>query len=212
MTTVVTGTIGRETGTGPARRIREEGNLPGVVYGLGVDPVAVTVSYAELREALKGPAGLNTVFQLEIDGSQTRVLVKELQRDAIKRTVTHADFLRVDDSVPVKVTLPVHLVGRASKILDSGGIVEQKMFQMKVQCVPTKIPVSIEVDVTKLKPTSRLSVGDITLPDGVVPLMSSRITVAAPVVSRAARIAALEEDDDESTDETSVESADDSDE
>ncbi len=168
MTTVVAGTTGREMGTGPSRRIRSEGNLPGVVYGLGQDPITVVVDYAALREAVKGPAGLNTVFTMDIDGTESQVLVKEIQRDAVKRTVVHADFLRVDDSVPVKVTLPIHLVGKATKILDTGGIVEQKMFQMRVQVLPDRIPASIEVDVSKLTPDARISVGDIPSPRVVV--------------------------------------------
>lgn len=195
MTTVVASTTNRETGTGPSRRIRDEGNIPGVVYGLGQDPVVVSVGYAELRDTLKGPAGLNTVFDLDIDGTPTSVILKEFQRNPVKRTVVHCDFLRVDNDVPVKITLPVHLVGKPTAILDGGGIVEQKMFQMHVKCAPNLIPVSIEVDISKLTADSRISVGDITLPDGVVAQMSDRITVAAPVVTRAAKMA-MEEDDE----------------
>lgn len=193
MSTVVASTSNRETGTGPSRRIREEGNIPGVVYGLGQDPVTVTVGYAELRDVLKGPAGLNTVFSLDIDGTPTPVILKEFQRNPVKRTVVHCDFLRVDNDVPVKVTLPVHVVGTPSKILDSGGIVEQKMFQMSVKCAPNLIPISLEVDVSDLTPDARISVGDIPLPEGVVALMSDRITVAAPVVTRASKMADEEE-------------------
>ncbi|MEZ5226881.1 MAG: 50S ribosomal protein L25 [Acidimicrobiales bacterium] len=123
------------------------------------------------------------MFNLDLDGTPTPVILKDLQRNAVKRTVEHCDFLRVDNDVPVKVTLPVHLVGRASKILDTGGIVEQKMFQMRVKCAPNNIPISIEVDVSKLTPDSRISVGDIDLPEGVTALMGDRITVAAPVVT-----------------------------
>lgn len=207
MTTVVAGTIGREKGTGPSRRVRTEGNIPGVLYGLGHDPVAVSVPYADLRDVMKGPAGLNTVFALDLDGEQARVLVKDFQRDPIKRSVIHVDLLRVDDAVPVKVVLPVHVVGTATRILDSGGIVEQKMFQMRVQVTPDRIPISIEVDVTKLTPDGRISVGDIQLPEGVRPLMSDRITVVAPVVTRAARMAMAEDEEaEEGGDETAASS------
>ncbi len=197
MTTVVASTSNRETGTGPSRRIREEGNIPGVVYGLGQDPVTVSVGYTALRDVLKGKAGLNTVFSLDIDGTPTPVILKDFQRNPVKRTVVHCDFLRVDNDVPVKVTLPVHLVGRATIILDGGGIVEQKMFQMSVQCAPNRIPISIEVDVSKLTPEARISVGDIVLPEGVEAMMSDAITVAAPVVTRASKMADEEEAEEE---------------
>lgn len=194
MTTAVASTSNREIGTGPSRRVRQEGNIPGVVYGLGQDPVPVAVVYTDLREVMKGPAGLNTVFSLDIDGTPTQVLLKEFQRDPVKRTVVHCDFLRVDNDVPVKVTVPVHLVGRATAVLDSGGIVEQKMFSMRVKCNPNLIPAVIDVDVSHLTPENRVSVGDVNLPDGVNPLMDDRITIAAPVVTRASKMADEEDE------------------
>lgn len=199
MTTVVAGTTGRDLGTRPARRLRTEGFIPGVVYGLGLDPVPVSVGYADLREALKGDHGFNTVFTLDVDGEQIRVIVKEMQRDPIRRTVAHVDLLRVEDSVPVKITLPIRITGRPSKVLDAGGIVEQKMFQMRVAVTPNRIPAEIEVDVSDLTLDGRIAVSDVSMPDGVAALVGSSITVAAPVITRAARMAAQEngEDDEE---------------
>ncbi|MDH4279967.1 MAG: 50S ribosomal protein L25, partial [Acidimicrobiia bacterium] len=87
--TVVKATEGRARGTRPSRRLRAEGQLPAVVYGLDAEPQPVSVSYAELRHALSGKAGMNTVLTLDIDGTQQTVLVRAVQRDPIKRVATH---------------------------------------------------------------------------------------------------------------------------
>src|ERR1700709_437332 len=88
-------TSGRPTGTGPAKRLRVEGKIPAVVYGLGADPVAVTVDWRPLREALTTEAGLNALIDLHLDGDAALCVVKELQRHPIRGDVLHVDFLRV---------------------------------------------------------------------------------------------------------------------
>lgn len=192
--TVVTATTGRQTGSRPSGRLREEGQLPGVIYGKGIEPTPVHVVYTELREALKGEAGLNTVFTLVVDGTENTVIVRDIQRDAIKRTVAHADFLRVDDADKIKVTVPVTLTGRAADVLDNGGIIEQKMHTLKILVDPKKVPNAIEVDVTNLSLDSRIALGDIELPDGVSTKVSDRITIAAPVVPRGLK--SMDEDEE----------------
>ncbi len=182
--TVVTATTGRAIGSRPSGRLREEGQLPGVIYGKGIEPTPLHVDYAELRDALKGAAGLNTIFTLVVDGTENTVIVRAIQRDAIKRTVAHADFLRVDDADKIKVTVPVTLTGRAVEVLENGGIIEQKMHTLKIVVDPKKVPNQIEVDVTNLSLDSRIALGDIDLPDGVSTKVSDRITIAAPVVPR----------------------------
>ncbi len=211
--TVVTATTGRELGSRPAGRLRNEGQLPGVIYGKGIEPTPLHVDYAELREALKGSAGLNTIFTLVVDGTENTVIVRDIQRDAIKRTVAHADFLRVDDADKIKVTVPVHLVGRAAQVLDNGGIIEQKMHTLKILVDPRKVPDAIDVDVSNLSLDARIALGDIELPDGVTTKVSDRITIAAPVVPRGLKSADEDEDELEGEEgeagEASAESGDD---
>ncbi len=207
MSTVVTAKTGRATGSGPARRLRAEGELPGVVYGLGQDPISVNVTYTELRDALKGEAGMNTVFMLDLEGTQTEVIVRDVQRDPIKRTVTHADFLRVDESSKITVTVPVVLTGKSTAVADAGGIIEQKLHQLKVRCSPHSIPNEIAVDISTMTLDDRLAVGDVTLPDGVVSKIPGRITIAATVIPRGAR--QLEEEEAEAAEAAAAEGGDD---
>ena len=123
----------------------------------------------------------------------TGALIRTTQRDVLKRTVSHADFLRVDPDVPVKVIVPVHLVGKAIAVADAGALVEQKMHTLLVKVKPSQIPVSIEVDISAMTIESRMQLSELTLPDGVEPLVGGNITVAAPVATRVSKTAAEEE-------------------
>ncbi len=192
--TVVKATAGRALGTRPSRRLRAEGQLPAVVYGLSKDPQAISVNYRELRHALSGEAGMNAVLTLDIDGDEQTVLVRDVQRDPIKRVATHADFLRVDPTSKVQVSVPIHLVGDDSHIIDTGAIIEQLRFEIDLLVAPNNIPSAIEVDLADLTFDSRISVGDLKLPDGASTPVPENISVAAAVVSRAALVAEEEED------------------
>ena len=112
---ILTATPRPPQGTRPARRLRGEGKIPGVVYGLGADPVTLTVEWRELRAALVTEQGLNAVINLEIDGDRTPTLVKDMQRHPVRRNVLHVDFIRVDldKTVDVEVTDPPRGRGRA---------------------------------------------------------------------------------------------------
>lgn len=193
MPTVVKATTGRSQGTRSSRRLRREGQLPGVLYGLGEEPTVVQVTYNDLRDALKTDAGLNTIITLDVEGDQADVIVKAIQRDPIKRTVTHADFLRVDEGTLVTVTVPVVLSGHSEDVAEAGAIVEQKMFRLKVLCSPSAIPDQIDADVSNMTIDRRLALGEVTMPPGVSTKVGGNITIAAPVVPRGAK--ALEEEE-----------------
>jgi large subunit ribosomal protein L25 len=186
--TVVKATLGRELGSRPSRRLRAEGSLPGVIYGLGKDPQSVAVNYAELRNALNVPTGMNTVFTLDIDGAHETVLVRTVQRDPIKRLVTHADFLRIDPNQTVKVKIPIELAGEAVAVTENGGMIEQQMFEIEVEVSPTSIPEVIEADISLMTLERGLSVADLNFGSGVTPLAAEDISVVAPVIPRAAKV------------------------
>ncbi len=194
--TVVTATAGRALGSRSSRRLRAEGKLPGVVYGLGKDPITIAVDYAELRDALKTDAGLNTILSLDVDGAATEtVIVRSVQRHPIKRLVTHADFLRVDPKQSIKLKIPIKLIGEASAVINEGGMVEQKMFEIEVEVSPLNIPDEIEVDLSMLTLDRRIAVSDLVFPDGVTSLVPDEISVVTPVISRAAKMGLSEDEE-----------------
>jgi len=192
--TVVKASVGRELGSRPSRRLRAEGKLPGVVYGLNKEPQTVAVSYIELRNALSGKAGMNTVLTLDVDGDAQTVLVRSVQRDPLKRMVTHADFMRVDPDKKVRVMVPINLVGDGTQVTSTGALIEQKRFELELEVSPSNIPLAIEADLDSLTMDSRISVGDLNLPEGATTPIPDNISVAAAVISRAAKMLAEEEE------------------
>ena len=187
--TVVTATTGRELGTRPSKRLRAEGKLPAVLYGLGKDPVNLAVDYAELRDALKTDSGMNTILQLDVEGASETAMIRSVQRDPIKRWVTHVDFIRVDLDQKVRVKVPIHLTGEAEAVASKGGLVEQNLFDLEVEVSPDNIPSEIVVDVSGLTLDTRIFVGDLPLPSGAETNVADDVAVVSPVVSRAARMA-----------------------
>lgn len=154
-------------GTRPARRLRNEGKIPGVVYGLGVDPVPLTVEWRDLRAALITEQGLNAVIHLEVDGEKTPTLVKDIQRHKVRRNVLHIDFIRVDLSKPVDVEVGIHLEGEAEEVSRAGGVVDQVMQSLLISAKPDDIPAGLSVDISDLVIGEAKRVSDIVLPAGV---------------------------------------------
>jgi large subunit ribosomal protein L25 len=154
-------------GTRPARRLRAEGKVPGVVYGLGADPVPLAVEWRELRAALVTEQGMNAVINLDLDGQQTPTLVKDMQRHPVRRNVLHVDFIRVDLSKTVDVEVAIHLEGEAELVNREGGVVDQVLQALLITARPADIPSGLTVDISDLEIGDAKRVSDIALPDGV---------------------------------------------
>ncbi|MEZ5182651.1 MAG: 50S ribosomal protein L25 [Acidimicrobiales bacterium] len=158
---------GRELGNGPARRLRAAGQIPGVVYGLGADPIPVAVDWRPLREALTTDAGLNALIDLDIDGDVALTIVKELQRHPIRGDVLHIDFLRVSADAAITVDVPVVLEGEAKAVESENGVVDHVLVTLAISAKPADIPNEITVDISGLAIGDAIRVGDLTLPAGV---------------------------------------------
>lgn len=171
-------TTGRPVGTRPSRRLRAAGQIPGVVYGHGVEPLPVAVDARALRAALTTEAGLNALLSLQVDGTSHLTLAREIQRHPVRGTVTHVDFLIVRRDEVVTSEVPVSLVGEAQEVHRGDGMVDQQVFSLTVRAVPMAIPNSIEVDVSALEIGHTIRVGDIALPEGV----TTETDPEAPVV------------------------------
>lgn len=158
--------VGRETGKSVARATRRAGKVPAVVYGLTAEPRSVAVSARDLGHILAGPAGANTLINLDMDGTKELVLARQIVRHPVKHTLVHVDLIRVRHDAAVSAEVPVHLVGEAEGVKD-GGLVEQVLFSLTIAAKPADLPNLIEVDVTALRIGDHLSVSDLTLPPGV---------------------------------------------
>ncbi len=169
-----------KTGKGISRRLRNDEMVPGVVYGKGMDPMAVSIKYRELQSALSGEGGQNNLITLLGGGSldQTMAIIADLQRDAIKGTYKHVDLHRVNMNEKLRLVVPVSLKGAAIGVKE-GGLLDFAHHTLHVECLPGNIPDHIEIDITDLKIAHSVHVSEIPLPEGVKILDNPK----TPVVS-----------------------------
>jgi large subunit ribosomal protein L25 len=159
---------GRTTGSRPSGRLRAEGKVPGVIYGLGQDPMSVSVAWRELRVVLTGEAGLNALIDLHVDGAAgDLVMVKDLQRHPVRRDVLHVDFLRVSRDHVISVEVPIILEGEATKVTSNDGVVDHVLYALTISAKPADIPNEIGIDISGLEIGDAIRVGDVVLPAGV---------------------------------------------
>jgi large subunit ribosomal protein L25 len=178
---------GREEGTRASRRLRRDGRVPAVVYGLQFEPVTVSVAWPDLRAALSTDAGLNVLITLSIDGSEQLSIVKDLQRHPVRRDVIHVDFLRVTADQEIEVEIPITLIGEALEVTRADGMVDQSIYMLTVTARPADVPDEIVVDISEMALGDSIRVGDLALPTGVTTLVDPDDSVANSLVTRSTR-------------------------
>lgn len=195
---------GRDTGSRPSRRLRAAGRIPAVVYGGGIEPLAISVSARELRAALSAESGLNAVLNLQAGSATHLVMAREIQRHPVRGTVSHLDFQVVDPDQPVVAEVPVVLVGEAVELHHQDGMLDQQVFTLTVRAKPASLPPQIEVDVTDVVVGAAVRVGDLTLPPGVSAEVEDDVIV---VIGQAQRLARLEEGEEAASEAAAEEAA-----
>ncbi len=185
------GEVRTAVGKAEAKRLRRARRLPGIVYGGPQGPLPVAVNPQELLGALA--AGENILINLTLGGGQgdsaRTVILKELQLDPVKGRPLHADFLEVSMERKVRVEVPVLLAGESVGVKGKGGILEQPLRQLFVECLPLNIPERIVVDVSALDIGDAIHVRDLTAGEGVR-ILEDGGRVVASVVAPAAEEAA----------------------
>jgi large subunit ribosomal protein L25 len=156
------------TGSGSrlADKLRKQGRVPGIVYGHKEANIAVSVSAEELDRAIRVLHA--RVLDLQLDGKKETVLIRELQWDYLGRTMLHVDFARVSESDRVRVTVPIEL--RNAPKQTGGGVLDQPLHSIHVECSPVKIPEAIRIDITNLTLGAPIHVRELPLPEGVTAL------------------------------------------
>lgn len=201
MDVTLTAETGRALGSRSSRRLLRDGKVPAVVYGLDQDTVAVAVEWPSLRAALTTDAGLNALITLEVDGREDLTIVKDLQRDPVRREVVHVDFLRVSRDVEIEVEVPIVLEGHAEKVEREDGTVAHLLFSLSVYAKPGAIPNELTVDVAEMELHDSIRVGDLTLPSGVRTEVDEDEVIVSAQISRETIEVAEEEEFIEALDE-----------
>ncbi len=167
-----------DRGKGVARKLRAAGQIPGVIYGHGREPQSLTIDAREFNRLAERIRITSTVIELALDGKTARTLVRELQRDPIKRSVLHVDFQELVAGETVNVSVPLRFIGVPDGVRVSGGILEEVVHNIHLECDPSLIPDHIDVDVTALTIGHSVHVSDLKLPDGVQVTDDPELTLA----------------------------------
>jgi large subunit ribosomal protein L25 len=167
------------SGKGVARKIRAAGMIPAVLYG-GGENIPLSLQPQELLKILA--SGENTIFQLEIDGDageDRKAIVRDLQRDPLKETLLHADLYRISMDVEITVAVPIVLQGMSREVSDVGGVINQLLDEVEIQCLPSLIPHELTIDVSHLGVGEVLHVRDLPVPQGIQVLVAPDEVVAS---------------------------------
>jgi large subunit ribosomal protein L25 len=153
-------------GSRPAGRLRREGKVPAVMYGLETETANLTVPGRALDHILAGESGANTLITVRVNGEEHLTLARQIQRHPTRGDVLHVDFIRVRRDVAVAAEIPVHLVGEPEGVRD-GGVLEQLVFTLSIEAKPEDIPPGVEVDIAAMNIFDQLRIEDLRLPAGV---------------------------------------------
>jgi len=154
-----------ESGKGVARKLRHTGRVPAVLYGHGDQTQILSVAQHDLDLLLHHVNPENTIIGLEIEGKSTDVLIREIQRHPWRPEYHHVDFLQVHGDEMLKLDIPVRLQGTPSGVLDDGGVLDQVLYDLHIECLPRNIPEAAEVDISALKIGDSVRVSDVTIPN-----------------------------------------------
>ena len=145
-----------------ARRVRVAGLIPAVVYGAGLDAIAVTVDPKRIIKILHSESGHNTIFDLNIEGgAASKAMIVDWQNEPIKGKLLHIDMKRIAMDKMMRVSVPVQLVGVPVGVKTQGGILDHVLREVEIECLPSDIPSHIDVDVSNLEMNQAIHISDL---------------------------------------------------
>ena len=178
-------------GTGASRRLRNSGRTPGIVYGGTTDTTLIELDHNALWHAIKKEAFHASVLDMELAGTEHKVLLRDVQMHPFKQLILHIDFQRVDANTKLHMKVPLHFSGDelSPAVKTDGCIANHVVTEIEVLCLPTDLPEFIAVDLSGLKKGKSLHLADITLPKGVSAVTHGKNN---PVIVSVVQIASAE--------------------
>ena len=153
-----------DTGKGVARKLRDKGEIPAILYGLGSDPVPLSVVRRDLALLLQSQHSHHLLLNLKVEGDQSETslaLLHQLELDPVRNNLIHADFMRVDRNKPIQTTVPVTLEGTPVGVRN-GGVEQFVLREIEVEALPDQIPEEIRIDASGLDIGDSLHVSDLS--------------------------------------------------
>lgn len=184
------------TGKGAARQARRNGDVPGIVYGGGVDPLPINIPFNALLKNLRAGHFMSTLWNMKVDGQDdVRVICRNVQRDVVKDLPTHIDFMRLRRTTKINLNIPVVVLNEEEcPGLKAGGTLNLVRPEVELVVTAGDIPESIEIDLGEMEVGDTVTISSVTLPEGVVPTITDRDFVIANI---SAPSALRSEDEDE---------------
>lgn len=200
--------VREDTGKGAARRARNEGLVPGVIYGGGEDPQPITVKYNELFKLLKAGKFMSTLLDLKMKGVDQRVICRGVQRDPVKDLPTHIDLLRLKRTSRIKIFIPVEFLNEEEcEGIKKGGVLTVVRSEVELEVTAGDIPDALTIDLTKYDVGDAFTIADIELPEGATTVIQGRDfvigNISAPSSLRSA------DDGDEGDEDAAAETSED---
>jgi len=185
-----------ETGKEFAGKLRRSGRVPAVVYGKDAESFGISVDQDEAEHLFHSISVENTIVQLEVEGEEEPIpaLIREIQSYPHKAGVIHVDFYRIQKGVALELNIPVRLEGIPQGVKESGGVLEQIINELRVKCIPSKIPEAISLDVTELEVGDAIHVYDLELGEGIEILVDPERTVCTVAIPK---VLVTEEEEEE---------------
>ena len=160
-----------------ARRLRTTGLVPAVLYGAGKQPRSIAVDPKQINRILTSESGHNTIFDVVLDGEQTKAMVVDWQNDPIKDKLLHVDLKRIAMDKKMRLEVPIALKGEAPGVKTEGGILDIVLREIEIECLPADIPAHIDIDVSNLKYGEAIRVSDLPKSDKIKYLSDPEMTV-----------------------------------
>jgi large subunit ribosomal protein L25 len=180
---IVQGAPRKERGKNEARRMRQGGNVPAVLYGGKGEALTLAVNAKQVTAILRSSTGHNTLFQVDLAGKQEPAIVKDWQVDPVSGRLLHVDLLRVAMDVRMKVKVPVHTFGDPAGVKVQGGVFEVVTREVEVECLPADIPTEFKTDVSGLMLNQSVRAGDLEFDKNKIRLLTDPTAVLAHVVA-----------------------------
>jgi large subunit ribosomal protein L25 len=180
---VVEATPRSDRGKNEARRLRQTGRVPGVLYGGKGDAITLAVNAKQLGAILRSESGHNTIFQVSLGSGNEPAILKDWQVDPVSGRLLHVDLLRVAMDVRMRVKVPVHTFGEPSGVKVQGGIFEIVTREVEIECLPSEIPTEFKVDVSGLMLGKQLRAADLPIDTQKMKLITDPERVLAHVVA-----------------------------
>ncbi|MCI4445018.1 MAG: 50S ribosomal protein L25/general stress protein Ctc [Candidatus Aminicenantes bacterium] len=195
MTLVIQAEKRTELGKNAAGRLRRQGLIPAILYGERTESVPLTLKKKDLIGILKSETGENTIFRVAFDSEERNVMIKEIQINPISDELVHVDLIQISMDKPVRVSVPVELIGEPVGVKAEGGLVDFLVRELEVECLPRDIPEAIKVDISNLHLHQSFKVQNLEIPAGVKILNdpNTAIVVISSIAEEAAPAASSEE-------------------